>query len=151
MLDGPTSELLAIILLPVLVGFFWLAVAVIFQGPNPEEEKSRRRSHNNCLWLSIADAFDPDHVIVWQSQTPALRLIGSEVSLSVLYDFFAHFSTRYPEFYEDTTFDDWLRFLQSCDLVARVGREVHLTANGRGFLDYLERAGKASSPKHTVH
>jgi hypothetical protein len=139
MLESPTSELLAIILLPMFLGLFWLFAATTFRAPSASE-RSRRYSANRFALLSITDAFDPDHAIVWQSQAPALRLIGRGVALSVLSEFFRHFSSIYPELFEGIAFDEWLRFLQASELVVRVGPEVRLTANGREFLDYLEQA-----------
>lgn len=150
MFDGPTSELLAIIVFPVLVGFFWLIVVATLRSPSVDQKELREHCVNSFALLSIFEAFDPDHAIVWQSQTPALRLIASGVSLSALCEFFGHFSSLYPELYEGIRFDEWLRFLQTCDLVARADCEVHLTSNGRQFLDYLERAGNESRPKHPV-
>lgn len=149
MLDSPTSELLAIILLPVFIGFCWLVVVAFLRGPSATE-RSCGRSANRFALLSITDAFDPDHVILWQSQAPALRLIGPGTPLAELSEFFAHFSSLYPELFEGIIFDDWLRFLQNCDLVAREGRQVRLTSSGCSFLDYLDRTRKPSRPEHHV-
>ncbi len=148
MLDSPTSELLAIILLPVSIGFCWLVVATILRGPCVAD--LRESSAKRFVVFSITDAFDADHVIVWQSQAPALRLIGSGVPVSALFQFFARFSLRYPELFEGITFDEWLRLLQDYDLVARVGRDVNLTSSGRSFLEYIERTSNASRAKHPV-
>jgi hypothetical protein len=76
----------------MFMGFVWLFAAAMFRTPCAAE-MSRRYSANRFALLSITDAFDPDHAIVWQSQAPALRLIGRGVALSALSDFFGHFSS----------------------------------------------------------
>jgi hypothetical protein len=121
MLDGAGSELLAVIVLPVLVGFVWLLVVVIFRRPAVDAQKPREHYENNVARLGISDAFDPDCVILLQSQAPALHLINSGLGLSALRDFFAQLSLLYPELYEGIRFDEWLHFLQICDAFAKNG------------------------------
>jgi hypothetical protein len=148
MLDDPTSQLLAIIVLPAAIGLCWLFAALLMQRPIRDMDEARHKHFGKSFTvLSISDAFDAERIVIWQSQLPALQLIGPGISRSELWNFFEHASALYPELYEGIAFEEWLRFLETCDLVARVRGEVRLTPNGRDFLDYLQHAAKASGSR----
>ncbi len=145
MLDDPTSQLLAIIVLPAAIGLCWLFAALFMQRPIRDMDEERHEHIGKSFTvLSISDAFDAERIAIWQSQLPALQLIDPGISRSEFRNFYEHASTLYPELYEGIAFEDWLRFLEECDLLARFGGEVRLTRNGRDFLDYLQHAAKAA-------
>lgn len=87
--------------------------------------------------LSIADAYDADCSILWENQVFALQRIGSYVTIPELADLWGRYQHLYPELYEQTTFSDWIAYLQNYGLVESNGSFVRLTANGREFLKCL--------------
>jgi hypothetical protein len=90
--------------------------------------------------LSISEAFDPIHSILWRAPIAALELIDSGgtsgvpvVKLRPIYDEAAH---RFPEIYEGYGFVSWLQFLEGMRLISRDGSNVVLTAEGHAFLRF---------------
>jgi hypothetical protein len=68
--------------------------------------------------LSIADAYDADCSILWENQVFALQRVGSYVTIPELADLWGRYQHLYPELYEQTTFSDWIAYLQNYGLVA---------------------------------
>ena len=87
--------------------------------------------------LAIADAYDPDRSVLWENQVGALQRIGSQITVQELALLWEQYLRLYPELYEETTFSDWLAFLQNCKLAESDGTVVRLTSNGRDFLNHL--------------
>ena len=142
MLEGVTSQLLAVIILPMVVGLTCMFLAAIFRVPSCSREILRPRLErgvsSSFTLLSLADAFDKDRAMLWESQVPVLCILGSGVHVSRLGESWDRCVRRYPELYEGSTLYAWLQFLQECDLVVVADSAVRLTAQGREFLALLQ-------------
>lgn len=103
--------------------------------------------------LSISLAFDSDHAILWETQVPALELIGGAgqagLRLRVLSRWYSDNAARYPELYDGTSFPQWLNFLESVQLIVCGPRRVALTSWGREFLECRLSAEKLALPEHS--
>jgi hypothetical protein len=90
--------------------------------------------------LSIAQAFDPDHAILWETQVPALKLISSAgpdgIHIRRLYAWFGESAAHYPELYDGSGFKQWVEFLEEAELIACNVHRVILTPKGCEFLQY---------------
>lgn len=91
--------------------------------------------------ISIAQAFEEDSAILWDTQVPALRQIaigGSKgVSVAKMRRFFAGTSKQYPELYEGVRFEQWIRFLEDAELIMlSTDDRIAITPQGISFLRY---------------
>jgi len=91
--------------------------------------------------ISIAQAFEEDSAILWDTQVPALRQIaigGSKgVSVAKMRRFFAGTSKQYPELYEGVRFEQWIRFLEDAELIMlSTDDRIAITPQGIQFLRY---------------
>jgi len=91
--------------------------------------------------ISIAQAFEEDSAILWDTQVPALRQIaigGSKgVSVAKMRRFFAGTSKQYPELYEGVRFEQWIRFLEDAELIIlSTDDRIAITPQGISFLRY---------------
>lgn len=144
MFAEPKSLFFLMVMIPLVSGLVCLFI-VKFQSPiqirKPSciaDASSTPKAFDDTLGvLSIADAYDSDRSILWENQVFALRRIGSHVTISELVDLWDRYQHLYPELYEQTTFSDWMAFLQNYGLVVSNGSLVRLTANGREFLKCL--------------
>ncbi len=91
--------------------------------------------------ISVAQAFDPDYAILWETQVPALKLIDSAgpdgVHARQLYGFYRDSVRLYPELFDNSTFRSWLQFLEQERLITRVGKRVFITAEGHEFFAFI--------------
>lgn len=88
--------------------------------------------------MSAADAFDPTLAPLWDTQVPALQEICGAgdhgVDLDALLPMYLNSSRLYPELYELTSFETWLRFLEREQLVSVKQNLVRITPGGVEFL-----------------
>ncbi|MEY9428868.1 hypothetical protein ABH975_004183 [Bradyrhizobium ottawaense] len=90
--------------------------------------------------LLIGGLFERTYNFIFGSQLLLLeRLNSSPLSLDDLKEFYERGKTAFPEIYKTYTFEQWLAFLESSSLVARVngGSLFAITPRARGFLRYL--------------
>jgi hypothetical protein len=91
--------------------------------------------------FSVAQAFDPDYAILWETQVPALELIDAAgldgVHARQLYGFYRSSARLYPELFDNSTFRSWLQFLEQERLITRVGKRVFITAEGHAFFAFI--------------
>jgi len=147
MLDGPTFQLLAIVVLPIVIGFVWMFASAIFQFTEGAHSGAGLPRENFCgvfRLFSIADAFDPERAILWEAQIPALERIGSGISVPRFFESYSGSLRLYPELFEGTSLTAWLQFLRESALVEVAGSEVRLTEEGRVFLSVLNSRYSAS-------
>ena len=142
MFGDATLQLLAILLLPIAGGLICILLVMrqdaIRAGRYKRITPQCAVNCNSTLGvLSIKDAYDPERDILWENQILALQRISSHAALPELLALWERYVHLYPELYEQTTFWEWLAFLQNCTLVQSSGNEVRLTPNGRQFLKYL--------------
>jgi hypothetical protein len=91
--------------------------------------------------ISIAQAFEEESAILWETQVPALQeiAIGGQrgVSVAKMRRFFAGSSKQYPELYEGVRFEQWIRFLEDAELVELAADDrIAITPKGLEFLRY---------------
>lgn len=132
-----TVLLLAIASFVAVVFVVWLAADTL------ESRAVRHRSDvvsAQPFSLSISEAFDPIHSILWQAPLAALELIdsGGKSGLPVtkLHPIYDEAARCFPEIYEGCAFVSWLQFLERTRLIAWDGSNVVLTAEGHAFLRF---------------
>ena len=91
--------------------------------------------------ISIAQAFEEDSAILWETQVPALQLVATGgpkgAPVTKVRRFFASTSKRYPELYEGVYFEQWVHFLEEAELVTIAPDEkIAITPQGLEFLKY---------------
>ncbi len=90
--------------------------------------------------LSLTEAFDPEHAILWGTQIPALLLVSSAggrgLAYNRLYHAYLEAARHYPELYEGSSFAQWLFFLEQNELVTLTSYRVRITGYGREFLKH---------------
>jgi hypothetical protein len=125
--------------------FFILVVAALGVAHFAERKEERRLflriPGKPFTVISVAQAFEEDSAILWDTQIPALRLVatgGSRgVGSSKMREVFASSSGQYPELYEGVRFEQWIQFLEDAELVAVVSDDrVAITPQGLAFLKY---------------
>jgi len=88
--------------------------------------------------LRVADAFDCDRAVLWDTQIPALEVIGSAgasgLPIEELWPFYVQSAATYPELYEGSNFEGWVQFLEDSELVERIGSTLVITVIGSEFL-----------------
>jgi len=131
----------------ILLNILMVAViASLFRGHAPHGGKKKRFSV-----LSMEQAFDPDHAIIWDTQVPALQLIASAgregLSLEELRGFYARSACRYPELYDGSSFESWLEFLKETQLISVGLYRVLLMPEGQQFLWHRVTAEASGRPR----
>ncbi|MFB3814265.1 MAG: hypothetical protein ACE14L_09140 [Terriglobales bacterium] len=88
--------------------------------------------------LTLTEAFDPEHAVLWGTQLPALLLIdaagGRGMRYSRLLQVYERTAACYPELYEGSSFAEWLLFLERNELAVLGSHRVRMTPYGREFL-----------------
>jgi hypothetical protein len=90
--------------------------------------------------------FERVYGTIWASQFAVLRFLNPRddgAELSDLEPFYEAAKTQYPAWYENYTFDRWLSYLQSFNLILKNDSKVSITVAGQEFLKYLVALGKA--------
>ncbi|MGA3211234.1 MAG: hypothetical protein ABSD20_07990 [Terriglobales bacterium] len=135
-MDASTSHLLAILVVPAVLGFSWLFLATLLEAPEPEHT-FRSFDATSLEILTISDAFDPERRVLWTSQVPLLQAISSDGSFGACLRVCDNCLRRYPELYEGTSAESWLRLLQRNNLAEVAGMRIRLTNDGRELLRLL--------------
>jgi len=107
---------------------------------NREKALVRSYASNKILLL-----FERAYVALWASQLTSLRylnLFDQGTELTEIVTFYEDAKAKYPIWYENYSFERWLEFLRSYNLVGRRNAHVFITVAGREFLKYLAAAGK---------
>jgi len=88
--------------------------------------------------LSVAHAFDPERYMLWDTQLPLLQQLSSAAtkgtSLAHLHSFYLQLAGRYPELYEGSSFEHWLSFLATTELVRLETDRGYITFEGHQFV-----------------
>jgi hypothetical protein len=129
-----------------LVVMALLAIAVIAE--RGQLQRIRFDTDASPFTLTLTEAFDPDHAILWGTQIPALQFIRKAgirgVSYHRLFCTYQRASQRYPELYEGCSFAQWLYFLQSTELITVSTYRVRITDTGCYFLDCVAEVAMAA-------
>jgi hypothetical protein len=134
--------LVGVLVLPVVV--FLVCSAGMAFAATTERAQLRRigfKAGARPFSLTLSEAFDPQHALVWSTQVPALLYIaacGAEgVAYRDLYRMAYEPPARhYPELYEGSSFAEWLFCLEKSELIRLTPGRVALTSKGRTFLEY---------------
>ncbi len=94
--------------------------------------------------------FERVYGLLWASQLTCLRYLNSRdqgAEVIEIVPFYELAKAEYPNWYENYSFERWLAFLRSFNLVGGSDLHVFITVAGREFLKYLVATGKAG-PYH---
>lgn len=134
---------MVVLVIAIIALFSLLAVLTHLWGARMNQKARIQNARGNgrlLAGLSFEQAFDESYVLIWETQAPALRMIGSAgeagVPVKGLKPWFRRAARNYPALYDGFSFEDWLCFLYRAQLVQLSGNRVRLTAEGLGFLDY---------------
>jgi hypothetical protein len=124
----------------------FLAVGVFVVWLIADTRESRSVPHQRDVasvepfLLSISEAFDPIHSILWQAPIAAFELIDtggeSGIPITKLRPIYDEAARRFPEIYEGYGFVCWLQFLEEMRLISWDGSHVVLTPEGHAFLRF---------------
>lgn len=143
MFGDPTSQLLAVVALPLAAGliclFFFLPQNA-GTGTGFGKASAAQTTANSCELFgvfSVADAYDSESCALWVHQILVLQRIGARASVPELLELWNRTVHLYPELYEEISLWKWLTFLENCKLVEPRRNGVQLTDYGCEFLRYL--------------
>jgi hypothetical protein len=98
--------------------------------------------------LSLTEAFDPGHAMLWSTQIPALQVIAAAGTRGLRYHrllaIYQRTAQKYPELYDGCCFAQWLFFLQSAELIVMGSYRVKITDHGRHFLQCVSELALAA-------
>jgi hypothetical protein len=131
-------------LLLAIASFLAVVVFVVWLAADTLKSQAVRHQRDaasvQSFLLSISEAFDPIHSILWQGPIVALELIDSGgksgISAAKLHPIYDEAARRFPEIYEGSGFVSWLQFLEKTQLIAWDGSNVVLTPEGHAFLRF---------------
>lgn len=86
---------------------------------------------------------------IWRSQIDALRFVNGfpdSVDKLVLHPFYEEAKTKFPDWYTNKSFDDWLGFMVATNLLRVDNQKISITVAGREFLKFLATAAKMEKP-----
>lgn len=134
------------LLILVIASFlFFPLVVILFYIANTlesrtQDKKKQLQQASGLTLLSIADAFDPVFCSLWTEPIAALGRVDSAgpagLSPRLLRSIYSHAAACFPEVYDDCTFLQWIRFLETSRLITWCGDRIVLTSEGHAFLRF---------------
>ena len=132
------------VLFLAIASFLAVVVFVLWLAADTLESRAVRHQRDVAsaqpFLLSVSEAFDPIHSILWQAPIAALDLIDlggkSGIPVTKLHPIYDEAMLCFPEIYEGCGFVSWLQFLEEMRLISRDGRNVVLTPEGHAFLRF---------------
>ncbi len=125
---------------------FFILVLIALSVAQLAERKEERRLFLRIpgkpfTVICVAQAFEEDSAILWETQVPALQLIAQfgpkGIPVAKMRRFFVGTAKRYPELYEGVYFEQWVHFLEEAELVMIAPDEkVAITPQGLEFLKF---------------
>lgn len=125
---------------------FFILVLIALSVAQLAERKEERRLFLRIpgkpfTVISVAQAFEEDSAILWDTQVPALQLIATGgpkgMPVAKMRRFFSGTAKQYPELYEGVYFEQWIHFLEGAELVLIAPDEkIAITPQGLEFLKY---------------
>jgi hypothetical protein len=98
---------------------------------------------------SIADAFDPERISLWRTQSEALEFLygcgEKSIRAKELRSRYVKCARCFPELYEGVAFEAWLRFLQAEQLITRDKHLVALTPLGVDLVEGFAADGRTNA------
>ena len=154
-------------------GIYWLKeplgrlidrIAIKYERKGLQASTVPQEIHGSQPYLSVAASFfDPNLLKLYRDEIEqelhknklpagptlaamqALNSGGPEgFPLATIRPFYDLGASNFPSVYENYTFEQWLGYLESSQLVARLpGDRITISINGRAFLKYLVHQGYA--------
>ncbi len=94
---------------------------------------------------SIVQHFEETYRVIWGSQLGALEFANTAGASGLEKDFlrtwYNQAVARQPLWYQNYTFEQWLGFLYTSQLLLAIGDKVVITLEGREFLKYILHQG----------
>jgi len=135
-----------VLFLTLAAFIFFVLVLIALSVAQLAERKEERRMFLRIpgrpfTVICVAQAFEEDSAILWETQVPALQQIatGGTKGLPVakLRRYFAGTARQFPELYEGVYFEQWVRFLEEAELVLIAADDkIAITPQGLEFLKY---------------
>jgi hypothetical protein len=135
-----------VLFLTLAAVIFFLLVLVALGVAQLAERKEERRLFLQIpgkpfTVISVAQAFEEESAILWETQVPALHQIAiggrKGVSVAKMRRFFQGTAKQYPELYEGVRFEQWIRFLEDAELIMlSTDDRIAITPQGQQFLKY---------------
>jgi hypothetical protein len=89
----------------------------------------------------LARNFEQTYRIIYGSQIAGIAALAAtalgEAPVSESASYFDAVKAKFPEFYEESSFDEWIAYPIRADLIERSGDTIKITEMGREFLTYL--------------
>lgn len=89
----------------------------------------------------LGRAFEQIYRIIFGSQIEAVKALVSTSGTATrkeALEYFEGIKARFPDFYEKSTFDDWVRYPISAGLVEETSDQIKITAIGQDFVRYID-------------
>lgn len=90
----------------------------------------------------LGRSFEQTYRIIFGSQIAALKALeatsSGTTSRKEAEDYFEGVKARFPDFYEKSTFDEWVRYPIVVGLIEEIADQIKLTAMGRDFIRYID-------------
>lgn len=142
----PLIFLLSLVLSAVILAALWVAQVSASRARSRASQLASAGSSVLTIFrarkpfsiIRVADAFEPETSILWETQMPALELISSGgwrgLPRETLRSLYVRSVALYPELYEGTEFEGWLQFLEDAKLIVCNKDMVAITPAGAEFL-----------------
>jgi len=137
---------LLILAIALFLGFFVVVALLRVASTGESQEICRHRIQTTetltrpLALLSITEAFDPVHAILWEAPIAALQVIDSAGSVGIpvarLRPIFVKAAACFPEVYDGCSFVQWLQFLEQNQLISWQAQSAVITHEAREFLKY---------------
>jgi hypothetical protein len=113
---------------------------------HPKDSSEREKFLlRNFAALTIAWAFDKTYYLIYGSQIVALHYLNDHRNVPLttkhISPFYEEGVRTFPYLYTSDSFEGWLGFLVTTNLVQKNGDDVGITIRGREFLKYLVDQG----------
>ncbi len=135
-----------VLFLTLAAFIFFILVLIALSVAQLAERKEERRLFLRIpgkpfTVICIAQAFEEDSAILWDTQVPALQQIATGgirgVQVTKLRRYFSGTARQYPELYEGVYFEQWVRFLEDAELVTLGADDrIIITPQGLEFLKF---------------
>ena len=142
--------LLPIAALAVMAFFFILLMLTAGSLEQREQQRLPWPPERMFCGLSLSPG-NENARLVWATQLPILERLASSSGLlpEALRSGYAAMARRYPALYEGRRFEEWLQFLEKCQVVRYWRGRLQLAAYGQAVLDQCRSAyGRDSHSPH---
>lgn len=144
------------LLLPIaalaVMAFFFILLMMTVAGSCERREQQRLPWSQESMFCGLSPSpADENARLVWATQLPIMERLASSSGIlpEALRSGYAAMARRYPALYEGRRFEEWLEFLEKCQVVRYRGGRLQLAAHGQSVLDRCRNAyGRDSHSPH---